>query len=104
MWWVISCTRAKKQLKRKNMKIKSLQIGKNNEAKTNVTYRKLGKHSYIVNEAILIIFIKGKEDVYTPILYKLSPLSKEDFSLDFLNNLKSALEIHHTASIENPEP
>ena len=43
----------KESYKEEIMKVKSLQIGGVNESKTTVTYRKLGKHAYIVNEAIL---------------------------------------------------
>ena len=86
------------------MKVKSLQIGGVNESKTTVTYRKLGKHAYIVNEAILIVFAKGKENTHPPVLYKLSSIEKEDFNLDFLNNLKDAFEVAHTSSLEDKTP
>ena len=86
------------------MKVKSLQIGRGNEPKTTVTYRKLGKHAYIVNEAILIVFTKGKENTYHPAWYKLSSIEKEDFNADFLNNLKNAFEVAHTSSLEDKTP
>ena len=86
------------------MKVKSLQIGKVNEPKTSVTYRKLGKHSYIINEAILIVFTKGKENTYHPVLFKLSSIEKEDFNLNFLNDLKNAFEVSHASSLEDKTP
>ncbi len=86
------------------MKVKSLQIGGVNESKTTVTYRKLGKHAYIVNEAILIVFAKGKENTHPPVLYKLSSIEKEDFKVDFLDDLKNAFEAAHTSSLEEETP
>ena len=86
------------------MKIKSLKIGKHTEAKETVTYRKLGKHSYIVNEAILVTFAKAEDDKYHPTLYKLSTIEKGNFNLDFLNNLKTALEKKHLDSLEQDSP
>ena len=86
------------------MEIKSLKIGKHTEAKETVTYRKLGKHSYIVNETVLVVFAKSEDDKYHPALYKLSDIEKGGFSLPFLNNLKEALEKKHLDSLEKDSP
>ena len=86
------------------MKIKSLKIGKHTEAKETATYRKLGKHSYIVNETILVVFAKSEDDKYHPTLYKLSNIENGDFNLPFLNNVKDALEKKHLDSLEKDSP
>lgn len=82
------------------MKIKSLKIGKHTDAKETITYKKLGKHSYIVNEVVLVVFAKADDDKYYPALYKLSNIESGNFSLDFLDNLKAALDKKHAKSLE----
>ena len=84
------------------MKIKSLKIARHTEAEETIAYKKLGKHAYIVNEAILVVFTKAEDDKYYPTLYRISGIEKEDFSSEYLNNLKIALEKKHLESLEPP--
>jgi hypothetical protein len=82
------------------MKLKSLHLQNEGSGRAfnNASYRKLGKHSYLINETLLVIFLESEQG-FTCMFYKVSPIGTDNFHKEFLEQVKIAITQIHEKNI-----